>query len=148
MYHKCRLVHGDLSEYNLLYMEGLLIFIDVSQASETVGRLIDPSLLWTRSFGHPSCPSTHPSNRRTQFIYPSIHPSIHVPIHPSVHPRSIHPFINLFIHSSIHPSIRPFINSLIHPSVHPSIHLYSSTYLLLLRQYLSLEGGLVQRGGN
>lgn len=31
MYQKCRLVHGDLSEYNLLYMEGRLIFIDVSQ---------------------------------------------------------------------------------------------------------------------
>lgn len=31
MYHKCRLVHGDLSEYNLLYMDGVLIFIDVSQ---------------------------------------------------------------------------------------------------------------------
>ncbi|CAB1096570.1 unnamed protein product [Ectocarpus sp. CCAP 1310/34] len=34
MYQKCRLVHGDLSEYNLLYMEGLLIFIDVSQSME------------------------------------------------------------------------------------------------------------------
>ncbi|CAN0053170.1 unnamed protein product, partial [Ectocarpus fasciculatus] len=34
MYQKCRLVHGDLSEYNLLYMEGRLIFIDVSQSME------------------------------------------------------------------------------------------------------------------
>ncbi|KAF1988816.1 serine/threonine-protein kinase RIO1 [Aulographum hederae CBS 113979] len=34
MYHKCRLVHGDLSEYNLLYHEQKLYIIDVSQSVE------------------------------------------------------------------------------------------------------------------
>ncbi|CAM9728010.1 unnamed protein product, partial [Chrysoparadoxa australica] len=34
MFHKCKLVHGDLSEYNLLLHEGKLIFIDVSQSME------------------------------------------------------------------------------------------------------------------
>eukprot|EP00897_Mesotaenium_endlicherianum_P010349 jgi/Mesen1/9342/ME000061S08781 len=32
MYQKCRLVHGDLSEYNILYHEGRLWIIDVSQS--------------------------------------------------------------------------------------------------------------------
>ncbi|KAK7295046.1 hypothetical protein RJT34_17949 [Clitoria ternatea] len=32
MYQKCKLVHGDLSEYNILYFEGHLYIIDVSQA--------------------------------------------------------------------------------------------------------------------
>ncbi|MCO5597033.1 hypothetical protein L7F22_051106 [Adiantum nelumboides] len=32
MYQKCRLVHGDLSEYNILYFEGHLHIIDVSQS--------------------------------------------------------------------------------------------------------------------
>ncbi|KAH9606005.1 hypothetical protein KSS87_009490 [Heliosperma pusillum] len=32
MYQKCKLVHGDLSEYNILYYEGHLYIIDVSQA--------------------------------------------------------------------------------------------------------------------
>ncbi|AES77582.2 Serine/Threonine-kinase RIO1-like protein [Medicago truncatula] len=32
LYQKCRLVHGDLSEYNILYYEGHLYIIDVSQA--------------------------------------------------------------------------------------------------------------------
>ncbi|CAI0627632.1 unnamed protein product [Linum tenue] len=32
LYQKCRLVHGDLSEYNILYFEGHLHIIDVSQA--------------------------------------------------------------------------------------------------------------------
>ncbi|KAH7443225.1 hypothetical protein KP509_02G026500 [Ceratopteris richardii] len=32
MYQKCRLVHGDLSEYNILYFEGHLYIIDVSQS--------------------------------------------------------------------------------------------------------------------
>jgi RIO kinase 1 len=34
MFHKCRLVHGDLSEYNMLYMKGQLYIIDVSQSVE------------------------------------------------------------------------------------------------------------------
>jgi serine/threonine-protein kinase RIO1 len=34
MYHDCRLVHGDLSEYNMLYHEGEVYFIDVSQSVE------------------------------------------------------------------------------------------------------------------
>uniref|UniRef100_A0A6N2NHF1 Serine/threonine-protein kinase RIO1 n=1 Tax=Salix viminalis TaxID=40686 RepID=A0A6N2NHF1_SALVM len=32
LYQKCKLVHGDLSEYNILYYEGRLYIIDVSQA--------------------------------------------------------------------------------------------------------------------
>ncbi|KAJ7524024.1 hypothetical protein O6H91_18G073500 [Diphasiastrum complanatum] len=32
MYQRCRLVHGDLSEYNILYHEGHLHIIDVSQS--------------------------------------------------------------------------------------------------------------------
>ncbi|CAL1389115.1 unnamed protein product [Linum trigynum] len=32
LYQKCKLVHGDLSEYNILYYEGHLHIIDVSQA--------------------------------------------------------------------------------------------------------------------
>ena len=34
MYQVCHLVHGDLSEYNLLYFNGQLIMIDVSQSVE------------------------------------------------------------------------------------------------------------------
>jgi RIO kinase 1 len=34
MYHKCKLVHADLSEYNILYYRGLAYIIDVSQAIE------------------------------------------------------------------------------------------------------------------
>eukprot|EP01134_Creolimax_fragrantissima_P000086 CFRG0086T1 len=34
MYHVCKLVHGDLSEYNLLYWKQKLYFIDVSQSVE------------------------------------------------------------------------------------------------------------------
>lgn len=34
MYHVCRLVHADLSEYNVLYNDGLLYVIDVSQSVE------------------------------------------------------------------------------------------------------------------
>ncbi|XP_003743090.1 serine/threonine-protein kinase RIO1 [Galendromus occidentalis] len=34
MFHECRLVHADLSEYNLLYHEGQIVFIDVSQSVE------------------------------------------------------------------------------------------------------------------
>ncbi|CBQ69591.1 related to RIO Kinase 1 [Sporisorium reilianum SRZ2] len=34
MYHECRLVHADLSEYNILYHEGHLWIIDVSQSVE------------------------------------------------------------------------------------------------------------------
>ena len=34
LYHDCHLVHADLSEYNILYHEGTLFIIDVSQAVE------------------------------------------------------------------------------------------------------------------
>nr|CAB3265590.1 serine/threonine-protein kinase RIO1-like [Phallusia mammillata] len=34
IYNECRLVHGDLSEFNLLYHEGHLVVIDVSQSVE------------------------------------------------------------------------------------------------------------------
>ncbi len=34
MYQKCRLVHGDLSEYNLLYYKKDIWIIDVSQSVE------------------------------------------------------------------------------------------------------------------
>jgi len=34
MYHKARLIHADLSEYNILYHNGGLVFIDVSQSVE------------------------------------------------------------------------------------------------------------------
>lgn len=34
LYHDCRLVHADLSEYNLLYHEGKVMLIDVSQSVE------------------------------------------------------------------------------------------------------------------
>ncbi|KAJ3119667.1 hypothetical protein HK101_007150, partial [Irineochytrium annulatum] len=34
MYHKCKLVHADLSEYNLLYHNDTLYIIDVSQSVE------------------------------------------------------------------------------------------------------------------
>ena len=34
MYHQCKLVHADLSEYNILYHDGHLYIIDVSQSVE------------------------------------------------------------------------------------------------------------------
>ena len=34
MYHECNLVHGDLSEYNLLWHHGRAVIIDVSQSVE------------------------------------------------------------------------------------------------------------------
>ena len=34
MFHKCKLVHGDLSEYNMLWYKSTLYFIDVSQSVE------------------------------------------------------------------------------------------------------------------
>lgn len=34
LYNKCKLVHADLSEYNILYHEGSLVIIDVSQSVE------------------------------------------------------------------------------------------------------------------
>lgn len=34
MYHRCKLVHADLSEYNILYHSGHLYLIDVSQSVE------------------------------------------------------------------------------------------------------------------
>jgi RIO kinase 1 len=34
MFHKCRLVHGDLSEYNMLYFKKQVYIIDVSQSVE------------------------------------------------------------------------------------------------------------------
>ena len=34
LYNKCKLVHADLSEYNMLYYDGSIVIIDVSQAVE------------------------------------------------------------------------------------------------------------------
>ena len=34
MYQKCRLIHADLSEYNLLWHRGRVVFIDVGQSVE------------------------------------------------------------------------------------------------------------------
>ncbi|XP_054720137.1 serine/threonine-protein kinase RIO1-like [Uloborus diversus] len=34
LFHKCKLIHADLSEYNLLYHSGKLVMIDVSQSVE------------------------------------------------------------------------------------------------------------------
>lgn len=34
LYNKCKLVHADLSEYNMLYHDGSIVIIDVSQAVE------------------------------------------------------------------------------------------------------------------
>lgn len=34
LYNKCKLVHADLSEYNILYHDGSIVIIDVSQAVE------------------------------------------------------------------------------------------------------------------
>src|SRR5690242_5144371 len=34
MYHRCRLIHADLSEYNILYYNSRVYFIDVSQSVE------------------------------------------------------------------------------------------------------------------
>jgi serine/threonine-protein kinase RIO1 len=36
MFHDCRLVHGDLSEYNILCHQGQIYFIDVSQVGVTL----------------------------------------------------------------------------------------------------------------
>ena len=36
MYTKCRLIHADLSEYNMLWHDGNIYFIDVSQAVEPI----------------------------------------------------------------------------------------------------------------
>jgi len=36
MYQKCRLVHADLSEYNILWHDNRAWFIDVSQAVEPI----------------------------------------------------------------------------------------------------------------
>jgi serine/threonine-protein kinase RIO1 len=34
LFHTCRLIHADLSEYNILYFQGKLFIIDVSQSVE------------------------------------------------------------------------------------------------------------------
>ena len=34
MFHECKLVHGDLSEFNMLYHNGKAYVIDVSQSVE------------------------------------------------------------------------------------------------------------------
>lgn len=39
MYVDAKLVHGDFSEYNVLYHENQLIVIDVSQAMETAHQM-------------------------------------------------------------------------------------------------------------
>ena len=36
MYQKCKLVHADLSEYNMLWHDNRVWFIDVSQAVEPI----------------------------------------------------------------------------------------------------------------
>ena len=45
MYHECNLVHGDLSEYNLLWHENRPIIIDVSQSVEQAVRSLSSESL-------------------------------------------------------------------------------------------------------
>eukprot|EP00854_Cymbomonas_tetramitiformis_P020965 gene20965-25157_t len=40
MYQKCKLVHADLSEYNMLYCDGHVVIIDVSQALDPRTRMV------------------------------------------------------------------------------------------------------------
>lgn len=49
MHQKCRLVHADLSEYNILYHEGRLVIIDVSQVWSGRG-LHNPMLQLTMKY--------------------------------------------------------------------------------------------------
>ena len=63
MYHECNLVHGDLSEYNILWHDGRPVIIDVSQSVEHAHpfateflRKVNaaPRLLSSPSLPHPS----------------------------------------------------------------------------------------------
>ena len=45
MYVKCKLVHADLSEYNMLWYKNVLYIIDVSQSVRVPPRYYLPQLL-------------------------------------------------------------------------------------------------------
>ena len=53
MFQVCRLVHADLSEYNILYFEGRLAIIDVSQARRLRMDMV-------AAYGAAPCADAHP----------------------------------------------------------------------------------------
>ena len=67
MYHKCKLVHADLSEFNMMWHDDKLYFIDVSQAVEPTHPASMEFLLrdcrhvceFFNNSGHPSVMTAH-----------------------------------------------------------------------------------------
>merc|ERR1719456_1523875 len=72
MFQECRLVHGDLSEYNMLYHNGEAYLIDVSQSVEhehpRAMQFLKRDCLNVRNFFRKHCESTLPVRTLFEFI--------------------------------------------------------------------------------